>query len=93
MALLGILGALVITVVLCLIFVPPIALMFRRSRHAVTWLICVLVLFVVVFVAGFTSPEQNPMRSSLELAGGIGSLLFGAFVWYLRGLTRQELLR
>ena len=92
-ALLGVLGALVITVVLCLIFVPPILLLFRRSRHALTWLLCLLGLFLIIFGAGITAPDQNPIRSQLELAGGIGCLLFGAFVWYLYRLRRQELLR
>ena len=92
-ALLGVLGALVITVVTSLIFVPPILLLFRRSRHAITWLLCLLALFVIAFGAGITAPEQNPIRSQLELTGGIGCLLFGGFIWYLYGLRRQELLR
>ncbi|MDQ2868713.1 MAG: hypothetical protein M3R59_09940 [Verrucomicrobiota bacterium] len=92
-ALLSLLGAVAATVLISLIFIPPIALLFRRSRHALTWLLCLLGLFVTVFGAGVTAPAQNPARSALESAGAMGCLLFGAFAWYLYRLRRQELLR
>ena len=85
-------GAVLGAVVVCVIFVPPILLLFRRSRHAITWILCLLGVFAVIFGAGATAPAGNALGPRLETAGVIGCLLFGGIAWYLYGLRRQDLL-
>ena len=91
--LITLLGVVVATVVMTLVFAPPIWLLFRRSRHALTWILGLLALFAFLLIASFTLPAESPLRSQLQFAGAIGSLLFGYFSYYLFGLRRQELLR
>jgi Ca2+/Na+ antiporter len=90
---LGLLGAVVGAVVITIVFAPPIALLFRRSRHALTWILALLAIFAFLLIASLTLPAESPLTSQLRIAGVVGSLLFGYFAYYLFSLRRQELLR
>jgi MFS family permease len=87
------LGAIAAVVGLSIVFVPPIVLLFRRSRHAITRISVLFSFFASTLVAGFVAPEDIPIRSQIFLAGVIGCVLFGSFIFYLFRLKRQELLR
>jgi uncharacterized membrane protein YccC len=86
-------GALVALFIATIVFAPPIWLLFRRSHHAITWLVALFAVFAVALIMGFLLPEENALKPQLLMAGVIGCVLSGAFTYYLFRLKRQELLR
>src|SRR5436190_10261780 len=55
------------------VFLPPIRLLFRRSAHALTWIVAMLCVFLFVLALGYFTPAENPLRAQLLSAGIIGS--------------------
>ena len=88
----NVLVAFTVTVVVALLLVPPIVLMFRRSRRCITWITGFAAVFALIFVIGFFSSEEISLKKLLEVGGAIGTVIFGIFGYYLFGLKRQELL-
>ena len=86
-------GILLMAAVAAILYLPPIVMLFRRRQQALYWMLGLLTLDVITFVIGWSMPEENPLRTQLQIAGIVGILLRGAFAWYLFGLKRQELLR
>ena len=91
--LITLLSAVVAAVVITIVFGSPILLLFRRSRQALTWILGLLAVFAFLLTASFTLPAESPLRPPLQMAGIVGSFLFGYCAYYLSGLKRQELLR
>ena len=86
-------GLLFSAVVAAIMYVPPIVLLFRRSRQALNWILGLMTLDVITLIVAWSVPAENPLRSQLQTAGLVGIALRGACAYYLFGLKRQELLR
>src|SRR5690242_19028951 len=59
-------GILFAAALAAILYMPPIVMLFRRSRQALNWILGLLTIDVITLVVGLTMPEDNSLKTQLE---------------------------